>query len=152
MADTFQVACLCGDVRFKLVPPSLFCAYCHCDYCRAAFVTWVGASEERFELDDPNGRLIWHPSSKQSRRGFCGQCGSTLFFASDLAPGEIHVARALIRGEIDRLPEANAFHDQRVHWVEISGDLANYDSDGPELNHYRDIKTMDSGTSRLIQQ
>jgi hypothetical protein len=87
--------------------------------------------------------LVWHQSSKQSRRGFCGQCGSTLFFASDLAPGEMHVARALIRGEIDRAPEANAFHDQRVHWAGIADDLTSYDSSGPELERYKTIKTRD---------
>ncbi|MBT3371596.1 MAG: GFA family protein [Rhodospirillaceae bacterium] len=147
MEQPFEGACLCGSVKFSVQPPSLFCAHCHCNYCRAAhgaaFVTWVGAAEERFQLQDPEGRLVWHQSSKQSRRGFCGQCGSTLFFASDLAPGEMHVARALIRGEIDRAPEANAFHDQRVHWAGIADDLTSYDSSGPELERYKTIKTRD---------
>ena len=32
-------------------------------------------------------------SSQQSRRGFCPTCGTTLFFASTLCPGEMHIAR-----------------------------------------------------------
>ncbi len=147
MVQPFEGACLCGSVKFSVQPPSLFCAHCHCSYCQAAhgaaFVTWVGAAEERFQLDDPGDRLVWHQSSEQSRRGFCGQCGSTLFFASDLAPGEIHIARALIKGEIDRAPEAHAFHDQRAHWVDLPDDLARYDSNGPELQNYKAIKPLD---------
>ena len=144
MQQPFEGACLCGAVHFSIHPPSLFCCHCHCRYCReahgAAFVTWVGAADERFELDDPQGRLQWYQSSKQSRRGFCSHCGTTLFFASELAPGEIHAARALIGGEIDRQPEANVFHDLRVHWVEVAGDLASYTSDGPELAHYQKVE------------
>jgi hypothetical protein len=147
MAQPFEGACLCGSVHFSIQPPSLFCAHCHCGYCRAAhgaaFVTWVGVAEEQFQLDDPKDRLIWHQSSQQSRRGFCRHCGSTLFFASDLAPGEIHVARALIKGEIDRAPAANAFHDQKVPWVNVSGDLASFSGSGPELAHYQAIKGLD---------
>ncbi len=147
MPLSFNGTCLCGDIQFSLQPPSLFCAHCHCGYCRsahgAAFVTWVGAANDRFGLNDPDGRLIWFQSSKQSRRGFCARCGTTMFFASDLAPGETHVARALIEGDIDRLPEANAFHDQRVHWVEVPGDLASYHSGGPELSRYQSIKPRD---------
>lgn len=147
MQQAFKGNCLCGDVQFSVRPPSLFCAHCHCGYCRsahgAAFVTWVGAANERFEQSDPNGRLVWYRSSEQSRRGFCGRCGTTLFFASDLAPGEIHVARALIQGDIDRAPEANAFYDHRIHWVEVAGDLPAYDSDGPELTKYQSIASLD---------
>lgn len=147
MQQNFPGACLCGAVSFTIQAPSLFCCHCHCRYCRlahgAAFVTWVGAAQERFELIDPEGRLAWYQSSKQSRRGFCSQCGSTMFFASELAPGEIHVARALIPGEIDRAPQANTFHDQRIPWAELAGDLAAYDSNGPELAHYREVKPAD---------
>ncbi len=146
MGQSFEGACLCGGVTFSIRSPSLFCCHCHCHYCRgahgAAFVTWVGAADERFELHDPDGRLVWYQSSKQSRRGFCGQCGSTLFFASELAPGEIHVARALIKGEIDRAPDANVFHDQRVHWTEVAGGLKSYNGDGPELKKYQAIKPL----------
>lgn len=144
MQQPFKGACLCGAVHFNIRPPSLFCCHCHCRYCRtahgAAFVTWVGAAEERFELHDPQGRLNWYRSSKQSRRGFCSRCGSTAFFASDLAPGEIHVARALIEGGIDRAPEANVFHDHQAAWFDPAAELESYTSGGPELAHYQKVE------------
>ena len=147
MQEAFKGACLCGGIQFTVQPPSLFCCHCHCRFCRtahgAAFVTWVGAAEERFELNDPEERLVWYQSSKQSRRGFCAQCGTTLFFASDLAPGEIHVARALIEGGIDRAPAANVFYDQRADWLEATGTLATFNSGGPELAHYQAVEPLD---------
>ena len=80
--------CLCGAVRFALAPPTLFFAHCHCQWCReahgAAFVSWVGAALERFRLLPGSAEPRWYQSSAQSRRGFCADCGTTLFFASAL--------------------------------------------------------------------
>ncbi len=101
MSD-FEGRCLCGAVKFSITAPTLFFAHCHCHYCReahgAAFVSWVGAAEERFRLLPGSREPRWYQSSQQSRRGFCENCGTTLFFASTLCPGEIHVTRASIPG------------------------------------------------------
>ncbi|HJM92416.1 MAG: hypothetical protein QGG19_17590 [Alphaproteobacteria bacterium] len=66
-----------------------------------------------------------------------------MFFTSDLTPGEMHVARALISGEIDRAPQAHAFHDQRAHWVDIPDGLAHYDSTEPKVERYKATKALD---------
>ncbi|MDP6345474.1 MAG: GFA family protein [Alphaproteobacteria bacterium] len=145
--QSYEGSCLCGAVGFAIRPPTLFCGHCHCAYCRrahgAAFVTWVGAAEGRFELRDGQVCLVWYPSSKQSRRGFCSKCGTTLFFASTAAPGEMHIARALIAGEIDRSPAINTFDDERVPWIHGAADLPAYGGDAEELAHYRDIPALE---------
>lgn len=137
----FEGRCLCGGVRFAVQPPTLFVAHCHCRWCReahgAAFVTWVGAAEERFTLLEGEGLLRWYRSTAQSRRGFCSRCGTTLFFASDLAPGEVHVTRASLPGDIDREPQLHCFHDQRAGWAAAGDDLPRYGSDAEGLAKYR---------------
>jgi hypothetical protein len=89
---TYPGRCQCGAIRFRITPPTLFCAHCHCRYCRqahgAAFVTWVGVNEGQLDLEQGDEQLTWFASSRQSRRGFCSRCGGTLFFKSTLAPGE----------------------------------------------------------------
>ena len=66
MSD-FEGRCLCGAVRFALVPPTLFFAHCHCQWCReahgAAFVSWVGAALERFRLLPGSAEPRWYQSS-----------------------------------------------------------------------------------------
>ena len=120
-----QGSCLCGAVQFSLEPPTLWCAHCHCRMCQrahgAAFVTWVGAAEDRVVIDD--SRLMWYHSSDQAERGFCTICGSSLFFRSTRWPGEIHVTRANINGEIDREPEGHAFFDSHVSWFQVADSL-----------------------------
>lgn len=141
--ERFEGQCLCGAVRFAITPPSLFCVHCHCRFCRvahgAAFVTWVGAHEDRFDLVAGDELLRWYQSSPQSRRGFCSACGTTLYYTSTLSPGEVHVARALIPGEIDRTPQAHVFYDHRPPWLDCADELSKIDSSDERLEKYKAV-------------
>lgn len=119
--------CLCGAVTFEVTPPTKWCAHCHCTMCRrthgAGVVTWFGAHSTSFRLVAGSGELQWHRSSPGARRGFCGRCGSPLFFEGERWPGEIHIARASVAGPIDREPTAHVFFDLRVDWLNVHDDL-----------------------------
>ncbi len=122
---TLTGSCLCGAVQFRVQTPTLWCAHCHCTMCQrahgAAFVTWVGAAEERVTIDD--SRLSWYQSSDRAERGFCSICGSSLFFRSERWPGEIHITRVNFRGDIDREPDGHAFYDSHVSWFAVNDEL-----------------------------
>ena len=59
----FEGRCLCGAVTFSITPPTIFLGHCHCHYCQeahgAAFVSWVGAAEERFRLSAGSREPRW---------------------------------------------------------------------------------------------
>ena len=126
-AQLMRGACLCGAVTFEVTPPTKWCAHCHCTMCRrahgAGVVTWFGAPSASFRLVTGDDELKWHPSSATARRGFCGRCGSPLFFEGERWPGEIHIARASVAGPIDREPTAHVFFDLRVGWLDLHDDL-----------------------------
>lgn len=115
--------CLCGAVRFAAALPSKWVAHCHCTMCRrahgAAYVTWAGFEEGRLGIDDARGRLRWYASSAGAERGFCGDCGSTLFFRAERWPGEMHVVVANFQDPLDRAPQAHVFWDARVAWASV---------------------------------
>jgi hypothetical protein len=119
--STLHGSCLCGAVRFRIEPPTLWCAHCHCTMCQrahgAAFVTWVGAAAGRAAVEGAS--LRWHRSSAEAERGFCATCGSMLFFRSSRWPGELHVARTSFDGAIDREPQAHVFWETHVPWFEV---------------------------------
>lgn len=119
--------CLCGAVSFTLNLPSIWVAHCHCTMCQrahgAAFVTWVGMAENKVQIDDAQLQLRWYQSSPEAQRAFCACCGSPLFFRSAQWPGEIHVARASIAGELDRLPQMHGYYDTHVAWFEVQDQL-----------------------------
>ncbi len=135
--------CLCGAVRFEITPPSLFCAHCHCAWCRrahgAAFVTWLGAAEDRFRLTAGADTLRWYRSSPESERGFCGTCGTTLFFRSSAAPGEVHVARANVEDPVDREPRSHVFVEAQVPWVTLGDSLPRADRTAAGLAAYASV-------------
>lgn len=127
MAETsYRGTCLCGRVRFHYRPPSLWCGHCHCTMCQRAhgapIVTWVGVPEGQFVLDAGDD-LRWYHSSEEAERGFCRECGSTLFFRSTRWPGEMHIVRSNLEGEIDREPSGHAYWESRVSWLQPADDL-----------------------------
>ena len=118
--------CLCGQVRFEYETPSLWCAHCHCSLCQrahgAALVTWVGVAQQRFRLTADSG-LRWYRSSPDSERGFCGFCGSTLFFRSERWPGEIDIVRSNIDGDIDMNPSGHVHCESQSAWFNFEDAL-----------------------------
>ncbi|MCK7593110.1 GFA family protein [Pseudomarimonas salicorniae] len=113
--------CQCGAVGVRLTLPSKWVAHCHCTMCRrahgAAFVTWLGMDSDRARIEDGKGQLRWYASSAGAERGFCGRCGSPMFFRSQRWPAELHIARAVIDGKVDRAPQAHVFWNTHVDWA-----------------------------------
>lgn len=75
-------SCLCGSVTYALhgdLRPSLAC---HCIQCRKTSGHYWSATQvadEDFEITSDDG-LVWFKSSDTARRGFCANCGSSLFW------------------------------------------------------------------------
>ena len=75
-------SCHCGAVRFRVEGPIRDAIACHCTQCRK--VTghyWAAASVpvSRWTVTESRG-LRWFRSSPVAQRGFCGDCGATLFW------------------------------------------------------------------------
>src|SRR3954453_3720746 len=77
--------CLCGAVSFEVDGPLRDVILCHCVECRR----WHGhlcaatsvASDALRLVSDAGLRWIDSPDSNaHARRGFCGECGSSLFW------------------------------------------------------------------------
>ncbi len=120
-------SCLCGAVRFRATLPTKWVAHCHCTYCRRAhgapFVTWAGFAADQVLVEQDEQQPAWYESSPGARRAFCPKCGSPMFFESTRWPGEVHVARALIEGSVDRAPSAHVFFESHVPWLEVNDNL-----------------------------
>jgi len=74
--------CLCGAVRYEVRGPLRPVVMCHCSQCRRVtghVMAATGARHIDFRLLS-EGKLGWFDSSAEARRGFCTQCGSTLFW------------------------------------------------------------------------
>jgi len=129
-----QGSCLCGSVNFQVDSEAKWVAHCHCTMCQRAhgapFVTWVGVDDNKFKVIDDSNKLHWHESSQGAKRGFCSECGSTLFFYSNRWSGEMHITRANITSDFHPKPSLHAFYNTHVDWLQIDDDLKKIDEDG----------------------
>ncbi|MFQ5547167.1 MAG: GFA family protein [Woeseia sp.] len=84
-APTVSGACLCGGVRFEASGPFRPVTYCHCTQCRKTsghFVAATACRSENLTLT-VDRHLKWFRSSPNAERGFCANCGSSLFYRPD---------------------------------------------------------------------
>ena len=77
--------CLCGAVRFEVRGPLRDVVLCHCVECRRwsghVFAATAALREDLVLLQDETLRWVKSPESdSDARRGFCGECGSSLFW------------------------------------------------------------------------
>jgi hypothetical protein len=77
--------CLCGAVRYEVRGPLRDVLLCHCVECRRwsghVFAATAARREHLVLLEDRGLRWVASPGSESdARRGFCGECGSSLFW------------------------------------------------------------------------
>jgi hypothetical protein len=75
-------SCLCGAVSFEVEGQLHTPDACHCSQCRKqSGHYWVSTNVAPSALKlDGVETVRWYRSSEKVRRGFCGTCGSVLFW------------------------------------------------------------------------
>lgn len=80
-AKPIEGHCLCGAVTVRATPVRRHVEACHCTMCRRwngiAFVGVQCGTEVAFEGEV---HVVRYRSSDWAERGFCGRCGSGLFY------------------------------------------------------------------------
>ena len=79
--------CACGEIRYWVTGPLRPIVACHCAECRRTSGHHVAATSCLRENLTVEGQPKWWVSSPGRRRGFCGTCGSTLFWDREGTPG-----------------------------------------------------------------
>lgn len=97
MSD-FSGKCLCGEVAFTATGEAQRVSACYCSMCRKQ--NGGGAfhgAELRGELTITNDAgLKWYASSDKARRGFCKNCGSTMFWQSIVEPAFFDISLGVL--------------------------------------------------------
>lgn len=91
MSDKLTGACLCGGVRYSATGPFGNVACCHCGQCSqwsGGVFSSVNARRDKLSIAGEEN-IKWYASSAEARRGFCGICGSSLFWEK---PGSGRIA------------------------------------------------------------
>jgi len=78
-------SCECEIVKYELDGPLRPSVACHCTQCRKTSGHYWSATQvpnDRFRITKDDG-LKWFRSSASARRGFCTDCGASLFWQLD---------------------------------------------------------------------
>ena len=134
-------SCLCGDIQFTVSSAPTTVCICHCSMCRrsvgSAGVAWASFPRGSLTI---SGEVKWHQSSAHGRRGFCGACGTSLFFATDRHRSEIEVTVASPSDAGKVVPRYHSWAPSKLAWEHIGDGLPRYREDGGAL-------PMDGATS-----
>ncbi len=76
--------CLCGAVQYEMQGAGGEAVACHCSQCRRQSGHYTAAAiVAKGDVTVTEDReLKWYTSSHEARCGFCGECGSLLFWDS----------------------------------------------------------------------
>ncbi len=127
--ELFRGGCLCGAVRYRLKPPLRLAVACHCQQCRRTSGNYVSATSvprENFVLTGDDG-LKWYRSSARARRGFCRECGSSLFWSAD-ALDTISIMTGTIDGQTGLRTAAHICVADKGDYYELDPSVPQYDA------------------------
>lgn len=121
--DRLSCSCLCGGSAFDLPGPAGEITGCHCRQCRKL----SGHYSASFDADET--RIDWrrrdslgvYETPGRGQRGFCTQCGSSLWFRS--SAGEFSVEAGAVAGPTGGRLTSHIFVASKGDYYEIDDGL-----------------------------
>ena len=86
--------CLCGSIFFVATGPLRAVVNCHCHRCRrftGHHMAATATETPNLEVHDSYSLLRWYQPASDVSYGFCGRCGSSLFWRSDASPDQVSI-------------------------------------------------------------
>lgn len=108
--------CLCGAVAFRIDAEPAAPIACHCKQCRQQsghYFSAVAAPWAAIRFDREDG-LTWYRASGIAARGFCRDCGSSLFWKAD--------EDATVMVAMGSLEDTTGLSLGDHYWVDFKGD------------------------------
>jgi hypothetical protein len=127
MKDIHEGGCNCGAVRYRTEGRLGDVLNCHCGQCRRThghIAAYTTAAKSDFSLLEERG-LKWYASSDLARRGFCGECGSSLFWDS-LAGEGIGIAAGTLDGPTGLKTVVEIFVADQSDYYQLNPALPHY--------------------------
>ena len=116
-------SCLCGAVRFEVTGPGPDPSICHCGQCRKqSGHVWSSSYVPDAALTITGDTLRWYRASSKAERGFCGTCGSFLFWR-EAAEGHTSFAMGAVDGPTGLRLAKHIFTADKGDYYAIADDV-----------------------------
>lgn len=129
-SETFEGACTCGEIRYRMTSAPLFVHCCHCTWCQresgAAFALNAMIETDRLQLLQGTPELVDTPSNsgKGQLIARCPRCHVALWSHYAGAGKALAFVRVGTLKEPARMPpDIHIFTSTRQPWVQLSPDI-----------------------------
>jgi hypothetical protein len=115
--------CLCGAIGYRVHGPLRDVIFCHCTRCRRThghFAAYTACARDDLELVETRG-LRWYELD-ESRRGFCGECGASVFWEREGSP-TISIAAGTLDEPTGLRPSHHVFTANAGDYYELADAL-----------------------------
>lgn len=129
---TLVGGCHCGAVRYRVDGPLRPVVACHCVQCRKTsghFVAATSAARGDVAVEGTDA-LRWYQSSADARRGFCGICGSSLFWEA-AGSGRLSIHAGTLDGPTGLRIAGHIFCAAKGDYYDIDEGLPRFDGGDP---------------------
>ncbi|SMX25652.1 GFA family protein [Boseongicola aestuarii] len=133
--EILKGGCYCGAIRYEITGPPRWSGHCHCRSCQlalgGAFVTWSKVAAADFTIT--SGSLKQIEKTLGIRRGFCGDCGTTLTYAADSEmagqdwSADAWFAATTLDDPSVVEPKAHVFVSHQQPWIKLADQLPRFE-------------------------
>ena len=130
----FGGGCYCGAVRYQIVGPPAWSGHCHCRSCQlalgGAFVTWAKVAVDDFIVT--KGEIRFFLKTPGIKRGFCGDCGTTLTYAAENKvegqnwSADAWFSAATLDDPSIAKPKTHVFVSHQQPWIKFADELPTF--------------------------
>lgn len=128
---TLTGGCLCGSIGYEITGEARDIVNCHCSRCRRHTGHFMAAtSTDASHLEVSGETLKWYATA-DVEYGFCGDCGSSLFWRTSRQPGYVAVAAGTLMPPTGLKTIAAIYTDYASDYHSFDEDVPGYPKDRP---------------------
>jgi hypothetical protein len=122
---TREASCSCGSLRLVAEGDPVRVSVCHCLACQrrtgSAFGVQARFPAERVRIDGGHREYVRRSDEGEERvYGFCPECGATVFYRAEAAPGMVAVPVGAFAEPAFPAPWVEVWESRRHPWIELA--------------------------------
>ncbi len=123
--------CMCGEITMEARGKPNYVEYCHCITCQqsagSSYIVWVFFDKNKVKVT--KGKLTFYQSSSVLKRGFCGNCGSSMAVRTDKC---FDITLGVMDNPDDFEINQHIWAKRAIKHVNLDDDLPCFTEDAPD--------------------